>query len=134
MSEDRLSKEDIQSMIDDQVKALDESTALYEPDQYAGNILVDPVIIAALSHWWGKYKDRLIKPERLTMLGEKELEKTLELIFKADIGYDGRRLTKHKTKYGELTECVTCYEPTPMEYAREISYATVQHTKRELGE
>jgi len=77
MSEVRLSKEDIQSMIDDQVKALNESQSLYKPDQYAGNILVDPVIIAALAHWWGEYKNRLIKPESLTVLGTNKFDETL---------------------------------------------------------
>ena len=106
MSEVRLSKEDIQSMIDDQVKALDESTALYEPDQYAGNILVDPVIIAALSYWWTEYKKRQM-PE-LTVLREKEI---LESLIGASI-------------------------PPSVDYEIEhlVAQAQLAHTKRELGE
>ena len=57
------------------------------------------------------------------LLTDTELEDKLELIFVADIGYNGRHLTKHKTQYGKLTEAQTCYEPTPIEYARELAYA-----------
>ena len=45
--------------IDNQIKALNESIPLHKPDPHAGNILVDPVIIACLVFYWKKLKVEL---------------------------------------------------------------------------
>ena len=66
-------REAITDNINNQVRALNESTALYNPDPHAGNILVDPVIIAALDYYWDKLKPSLISPP-MEVLSEEQWE------------------------------------------------------------
>jgi len=99
-----MKKADIESMTDDLVRSLNESEALYKPDPHAGNILVDPVIIAALSHWWGEYKKHQV-PE-LTVLSDEEMANLSNVFPEGFTGRVGLMIAKAQRK----------------------------HTKRELGE
>ena len=45
---------DIISNIKNQIEGLDKSTPILKPDANAGNLLVDPVIVAALTYYWEK--------------------------------------------------------------------------------
>lgn len=64
------------------------------------------------------------------LLTDEELENKLELISQASIGYDGRRLTKYRHKIDNYPfEWTSCYEPTPLEYAREVAQAQLAKDK-----
>jgi len=56
------------------------------------------------------------------LLNDEELENKLYLTAQADIGFDGRRLTKCRMKYEMPGGWEESYEPTPIEYAREIAH------------
>ena len=61
-----------------------------------------------------------------TVMEDEKLEVILRQITQADIGFDGRRLTKFKVKYETLGGWEECYEPTPFEFAREIAQAQAE--------
>ena len=48
----------IKEQLDILIKDLCNSKALFRPDENAGNLLVDPVIPAAIQYWWDKYNDK----------------------------------------------------------------------------
>ena len=43
-------KRQLNTLIND----LEKSKALEKPDKYAGNLLVDPVLVAGIAYWWRK--------------------------------------------------------------------------------
>ena len=51
-----MERKDFIEQIDVLIKDLCDSRALVEPEMYAGYLLVDPVVPAAISYWWDKYK------------------------------------------------------------------------------
>ena len=67
----------------------------------------------------------------MKLLGDEEIEDRLHLIAQADIGFDGRRLTKCRVKYETPCGWEEYYEPTPIEYAREIAKAQARLTHQE---
>ena len=58
------------------------------------------------------------------VLKDDELERKLDAITVADIGFDGRRLIKYRVQHETPSgEWVRYHQPTPIEFARELAEA-----------
>lgn len=63
--------EDIIENISVKIKALNNATPLFKPEPYAGNLLVDPIIVATLDYYWEKLAKELIPIIRKSIEAER---------------------------------------------------------------